>query len=84
MTAIADDDTIGVYDLKAHLSSVLEEVIAGRIVTVTRHGHAIARIHPAVTSTLEERRAAIERMKRARKGRKLGMSAKAAIAEGRQ
>lgn len=84
MTAIADDDTIGVYDLKAHLSSVLEEVIAGRVVTVTRHGHAIARIHPAVTSTLEERRAAIERMKRARTGRKLGMSAKAAIAEGRQ
>ena len=84
MTAIADDDTIGVYDLKAHLSSVLEEVIAGRIVTVTRHGHAIARIHPAVTSTLEERRAAIERMKRARKGRKLGMPAKAAVAEGRQ
>jgi prevent-host-death family protein len=84
MTAIADDDTIGVYDLKAHLSSVLEEVISGRVVTVTRHGHAIARIHPAVTSTLEERRAAIERMKRARTGRKLGMSAKAAIAEGRQ
>lgn len=84
MSAIADDDTIGVYDLKAHLSSVLEEVIAGRVVTVTRHGHAIARIHPAVTSTLEERRAAIERMKRARTGRKLGMSAKAAIAEGRQ
>jgi prevent-host-death family protein len=84
MSAIADDDTIGVYDLKAHLSSVLEEVISGRVVTVTRHGHAIARIHPAVTSTLEERRAAIERMKRARTGRKLGMSAKAAIAEGRQ
>lgn len=84
MTAIADDDTIGVYDLKAHLSSVLEEVIAGRVVTVTRHGHAIARIHPAVTSTVDERRAAVERMKRARAGRKLGQPVAELIAEGRK
>lgn len=83
MSAIAEDDSIGVYDLKAHLSSVLEEVIAGRVVTVTRNGHAIARIHPAVTSSQEERRAAIKRMKRARRGRELGLPVKDAIAEGR-
>ncbi len=83
MSAISENDTIGVYDLKVNLSSVLEEVLAGRIVTVTRHGHAIARIHPAVTSSQEERRAAIERMKRARRGRELGLPVKDAIAEGR-
>lgn len=84
MSAISDEDTIGVYDLKVHLSSVLEEVLAGRIVTITRHGHAIARLHPATASTAEERGAAIERMKRARVGRRLGMSLHEAINEGRR
>jgi len=84
MSVIADDGTVGVYDLKTHLSSVLEEVIAGRMVTVTRHGHPIARIQPATASTADERRAAIERMKEARKGRRIGMSMRDAIAEGRR
>ena len=83
MSAIAKDNTIGVHDLKAHLSSVLDEVSAGRVVTVTRRGHAIARIHPVATATFADRRAAVARMKRARMGRKLGVSAMAAISEGR-
>lgn len=59
MSALADDGTIGVYDLKNRLSSVLEEVMAGREVTVTRHGHPIARIAPVVRSTEEDRASAI-------------------------
>ena len=81
---ILNDRTIGVYELKAKLSSVLEEVLAGHIITVTRHGHQIASIQPVVQTTREQRLAAIERMRENRKGRTLGMSAKEAINEGRR
>lgn len=83
MSALADEGSIGVFDLKSNLSAVLEEVIAGRVVTVTRHGHPIARITPVSTVSVAERKSAAERMKAARKGRKLGMSMKDAIAQGR-
>ena len=67
MSALAEDGSIGVYDLKTHLSSVLEEVIAGREVTVTRHGYAVARIAPVVQTTREQRIAALERIKALRR-----------------
>lgn len=76
--------TIGVYELKATLSSVLEEVLAGHVVTVTRHGHPIASIQPITQTTREQRLAAIERMRENRKEVTLGMNAKDAIAEGRR
>jgi prevent-host-death family protein len=63
MTAVADDGTIGVYDLKTHLSAVLEEVLAGRQVTITRHGHPIAQLSPATSPTREQRRQAIHEIR---------------------
>jgi prevent-host-death family protein len=83
MSALPDNLTIGVFDLKAQLSSVLEEVSAGQVYTITRHGHPIARITPIASSSIEERRAAAERMKSSRRGRNLGMPMKEAIAQGR-
>lgn len=85
MTALSEDGSIGVYDLKTHLSSVLEEVIAGREVTVTRHGHAIARIAPVVQTTRAERLRVIEEMRAARAGRRFppGESAAELVREGR-
>lgn len=83
MTA-TEERAIGVYELKTHLSSVLEDVMAGHIVTVTRHGHPIATIHPISQSTRAQRIAAFERMRLARAGRTLGMPIKDAIAEGRR
>lgn len=83
MSALPDDSTIGVFDLKSQLSSVLEEVIAGQVYTVTRHGHPIARITPISASSVDERRAAATRMKDARRGRALGMPMKDAISQGR-
>lgn len=59
MSTLAADGTIGVYDLKNRLSAVLDEVAAGREVTVTRHGHPIARIAPVVRSSVEDRAAAV-------------------------
>lgn len=62
MSVLAADGSVGVYDLKTHLSEVLEEVAAGREVTVTRHGHPIARLAPVAGPTREQRQAAIERI----------------------
>jgi prevent-host-death family protein len=59
MSTLAADGTIGVYDLKNSLSAVLEEVAAGREITVTRHGHPIARIAPVVRSSVDDRAAAV-------------------------
>ena len=38
--------TIGAYEAKTNLSRLLDEVAAGRTVTITRHGHPIARLVP--------------------------------------
>jgi prevent-host-death family protein len=39
--------SIGSYELKTHLSEVLDAVEHGQTVIVTRHGKAIARILPS-------------------------------------
>jgi prevent-host-death family protein len=38
--------SIGTYELKAHLSRVLDEVEAGERIVVTRNGHPVAEIVP--------------------------------------
>jgi len=59
VSLLSPDGAIGVYDLKNKLSAVLEDVLAGREVTVTKHGRPIARISPVSTSDLESRKAAV-------------------------
>lgn len=83
MSVISERGTVGVYELKAHLSSVLEEVLAGRIVTITRHGHPIACLQPIEASSRGDRLAALEQLRRDREGRTLGMSAREAVEAGR-
>ena len=83
MSVITEQGTVGVYDLKANLSSVLEEVMAGRIVTITRHGHPIASIQPLAATSRGERLAALERLRTQRQGRRLGMTSREAIEAGR-
>ena len=45
--------SIGTYELKAHLSEVLDAVEHGQTVIVTRHGKPIARILPSDTAERE-------------------------------
>lgn len=59
MTVLSPAGAIGVYELKNRLSAVLEEVLAGREVTVTRHGRPIARISPVTAPGPEDRAAAV-------------------------
>lgn len=83
MSIISEQGTVGVYDLKAHLSSVLEEVLAGRVVTITRHGHPIASIQPLTSTSRLERAEAVQQLRAQRRGRRLGMTARDAIEAGR-
>lgn len=83
MSVITEHGTVGVYDLKSNLSSVLEEVMGGRIVTITRHGHPIASIQPVAATSRGERMAALERLRAQRRGRVLGMTTREAIEAGR-
>ena len=83
MSVVSEQGTVGVYDLKANLSSVLEEVLAGRIVTITRHGHPIASIQPLTTTSRQERVEALQQLRALRSGRHLGMSPRDAIEAGR-
>jgi prevent-host-death family protein len=59
MSVTSPDGAIGIYDLKNKLSAVLEEVLAGKEVTVTKHGRPIARIAPVTAPGREERVAAV-------------------------
>lgn len=52
--------TIGSYELKTHLSEVLDDVEHGQSVIVTRHGKPIARIIPEKSAAREQSRQAIE------------------------
>jgi prevent-host-death family protein len=38
--------TLGIYEAKTHFSEVIDEVVDGETVVITRHGHPVARIVP--------------------------------------
>ena len=78
--------TIGAYAAKTHFSELLERVENGEEVTITRHGSPVARMIPVRRKTTrEQRRAAIEAMRRLAKGNSLGgLRIKDLIAEGRR
>ncbi|MEB3172359.1 MAG: type II toxin-antitoxin system prevent-host-death family antitoxin [Cyanobacteriota bacterium] len=62
---------LGAFEAKTHLSQLLEEVEAGEQVLITRHGKAVARLMPVLPPADEQRRAAVARLRRFRKGKKL-------------
>jgi prevent-host-death family protein len=38
---------VGSYEAKTHLAQLLEDVERGETITITRHGHPVARLVPA-------------------------------------
>ena len=58
------ETSVGAYDAKTHFSELLERVVKGEEVTITRHGAPVARMVPIHRKTnREQRRAAIEAMR---------------------
>jgi prevent-host-death family protein len=78
--------SVGTYYAKTHFSELLEKVEAGEEITITRHGTPVARLVPLQKKyTPDDRRAAIERIKKLSQGLSLGGSKiRALIDEGRR
>ena len=63
--------TVGAFEAKTHLSSLLERVSRGEEVLITRHGKAVARLVPAATADRKRVDDAIEGLMTARRGVRL-------------
>jgi prevent-host-death family protein len=77
--------TVGTFEAKTHLSTLLEQVERGEEITITRHGKAVARLVPLRAVDRGRLEDTVARLKAFRRGRRLGdLSAKALIEEGRR
>ncbi len=59
-------NTIGAFEAKTHLARLLQRVVQGETVTITRHGCPVARLVPVEASQTKAREAA-ERIRDRRK-----------------
>lgn len=64
--------TVGAFDAKTHLSTLLERVARGEQVVITRHGKPVARLIPEKAAARADIDAVIGRLKAARAGITLG------------
>jgi prevent-host-death family protein len=64
--------TVGAFEAKTHLSSLLERVERGEEVVITRHGKPIARLVPAERIDRERVSAAIAELKELAEEQTLG------------
>jgi prevent-host-death family protein len=55
-------DTIGAFEAKTHLSSLLERVAKGEKFTITKHGTPIAQLVPMDQRNPEQVKAVVQRM----------------------
>jgi prevent-host-death family protein len=77
--------TVGAYEAKTHLSSLLERVQRGEEITITRHGMPIAKLVPIGESGRKDARDIIREMRELRKHSRLdGLSIREMIEEGRR
>ena len=78
--------TVGVYEARTRFSQLLQRVAAGEEITITRHGHPVARLVPAlITHSVERRQEAILKMRELAGRNRLGdLRIRDLIAEGRK
>jgi prevent-host-death family protein len=77
--------SIGAYEAKTHLSSLLDEVARGERITITKHGHPVAVLVPPGSADRPDADAALAHIRELRKGIRLsGLSIRELIDEGRR
>jgi prevent-host-death family protein len=77
--------TVGIFEAKRQLSTLLDQVERGEEIVITRHGRAVARLVPVRAVSHDRLADTVARLKVFRHGRRLGtLSAKALIEEGRR
>lgn len=75
---------VGVYEAKTQLPKLLDQVARGKKITITRHGVPVAMLVPATGSRRRPVAEVIAELRDFNKGKRLGMSLRRAIAEGRR
>ena len=77
--------TVGAYEAKTHFSQLLDETVAGRTVTISRHGAPVARLVPVAPTPGGDGDEIVEEFRKARKGIRLnGLTLRELIDEGRR
>ena len=77
--------TIGAYEAKTHLSKLLERVIKGERITITRHGVPVAVLQPPLPLRKTEPKKVIAQLRKFREKHSLkGLSIRDMIKEGRR
>ncbi len=78
-------ETVGAYEAKTHLSKLLERVIKGERITITKHGVPIAVLQPLESLRKAEPKRVIAELHKFRsKNRLNGLSLRNMIEEGRR
>ena len=76
---------VGMFQAKARLSELIDQVQRGAEVTITRHGNPVARLVPAKEVTGADRSRAVSALRSFRKSIKVGrINLKSMIAAGRR
>lgn len=77
--------TVGSYEAKTHLPSLIARVAKGEQITITKHGVPVAKLVPVDASGKRDRAEVIEELRRIRKGKTLGgISIRELIEDGRR
>ena len=76
--------SVGVYEAKTQLPKLLDQVERGKRITITRHGVPVAMLVPAVERRTRPVKDVIADLRAFRKGRRLGIPIREAIAQGRR
>lgn len=77
-------ETVGAYEAKTHLPKLLERVIKGERITITKHGVPVAVLQPPESSRKAEPKRVIAELRGFRaKNRLDGLSLREMIKEGR-
>ena len=78
-------ETVGAYEAKTHLPKLLERVLKGERITITKHGVPVAVLQPADPSKKVDIRSVVVELRKFRdKHRLAGTSIREMIEEGRR
>ena len=78
-------ETIGAYEAKTHLPKLLERVIKGERITITKHGVPVAVLQPPESIRRTEPKQVIAELREFRRKHRLdGLSLRDMIEEGRR
>jgi len=78
-------ETVGAYEAKTHLPKLLERVLKGERITITKHGVPVAVLQPPDSEKAVDTKSVIAELRKLRNKHRLdGLSIREMIEEGRR